>query len=95
MRSPYPARRVPVDRTPSLPGAPRERRVRPLDGHFADRIAKAEMADDFRVTGCNPIGSDAAVWGAPVAPVTGRKSRKSPGWSSRIAGGSHIVAPGV
>lgn len=94
MRSPYPAHRVPVSRTPATPGSPRGLRLmRPLDGSLAERIAKVEAPDDSRRTGVNT--GQGSVWGRNVAPVTGRKARKSAGWTTSVAGGEYITAPGV
>lgn len=94
MRSPYPAVRVPVNRARALPGAPRGLRLSaPITPETALRIARTERADDARRTGAN-LG-EGSVWGRSVAPVTGRKARKSTGWSTVVAGGEYIVAAGV
>ena len=96
MRSPYPAVRVPVRRTTALPGAPRERasNLHPVSDRQALRAARSLGSDQHARTGVNLPGTG-SVWGSRVAPVTGRKARKSPGWTSVIAGGQYIEAPGV
>ena len=91
MRSPYPARRIPVDRTPSLPGAPRLRASRPLTGADAERIRDA--ADNERRVGVN--AADGTTWGAYYPGVTSRKALKRAAWSSKVAGGEYVTAPGV
>lgn len=68
---------------PTLPGAPRERRVAPITAmRRPDRLR-----DDLRPAATN---TGVPVWGRPVAPVTGRKALKRPGWTSKVAGPSHL-----
>lgn len=89
-KSPYPKSRVRVDRTPAMPGAPRVRKSTLTPG------GKAKHQGDSRIrTGVNAGDAQGSVWGSRVAPVTGRKSNKRPGWESRIAGGQRIEAAGV
>lgn len=89
MRSPYPARRVPVDRTPSLPGAPRVRRSN-LD---APARRTPSLRDAAVRSGVN--AGRGSVWGSRVAPVTARRSNRRPGWESDIAGGQYVETRGT
>jgi hypothetical protein len=79
--SPYPSVRIPVDRSRSLPGAPRGPRTSPVAPGSADR-------DGLTVAPVN--GAAHYVHGRRVAPVTGRKARRSAGWSPVIAGGARV-----
>lgn len=74
-----------VDRSPSLPGAPRAPRTAPVAAGPADRDR----------TVAAPVNGHAhTVHGRRVAPVTGRRARRSPGWESVIAGGSRVETMG-
>lgn len=75
---------VPVDRTPALPGAPRAPRP--------SVVGQSRLRDGATRNGLN--AGAGSVWGSRVAPVTGRKSRRQPGWSSDIAGGQYVETMG-
>lgn len=90
MRSPYPATRIPVDYTPALPGAPRERvtTLRPTGR------GKSPFRGDPTARNGNNAGLG-TVWGASYRGVTSRKALKRPAWRSNVAGGQRIEAAGV
>lgn len=52
-----------------------------------------ERRDPATRSGVN--AADGTVWGARVAPVTGRRSRRSPGWTSNVSGGQYVETQGT
>lgn len=50
--------------------------------------SNVDRPDPARRTGSN--AGDGSVWGSRVAPVTGRQSRRTAGWTPVIAGGEYV-----